>query len=193
EDNESPIITLEPDSNPVLRSVGDQFTLPTAIAIDNVDGELDNNNIEVDVTSIQSYYNAGLNKFIFTLEGTYVVTYSVFDDAGNEGTLTLTIIVETVPEQNFEGYYESLNGLSGGALVNALYTLLNQTGTYVTTTYGDARYMLGETDRWVGFNTDYIYLMYTDTLKGSVSLGYPDEGYATPAWEPDTKWNREHV
>src|SRR5690554_1280615 len=74
----------------------------------------------------------------------------------------------------YTGYYASLYGLTGQDLIDELYIILNDTGTYSTTTYGDARYYLQESDIWVGFNTDYLYLIYTDTLKGSVNDGYPD-------------------
>lgn len=36
-------------------------------------------------------------------------------------------------------------------------------------------------------------LIYTDTLKGSVNSGYPDEGPALPVWDSGATWNREHV
>ena len=94
---------------------------------------------------------------------------------------------------DYTGYYASLSGLTGNSLLNAMYKLLNDTGQYETTTYGDARYYLEEADVWVGYNTNYLYLIYTDTLKGSVKDGYPDEGYALPVWDGAATWNREHV
>lgn len=98
----------------------------------------------------------------------------------------------------YTGYYESINGLSGPALVDALYDLLNDTGTYSTTTYGQARYILEESDIWVGYNTDYMYLIYTDTLRGSAGGGFQFDGYGVPIWNvnndgTNSTWNREHV
>ncbi|WP_025724967.1 endonuclease [Acholeplasma granularum] len=93
----------------------------------------------------------------------------------------------------FEGYYQSLTGLEGQYLVDELYSILNNTGQYQTTTYGDARDLLEKTDAWIDYNTDYVYLIYTDTLKGSVSNGYPDEGPALAKWDGGATWNREHV
>ena len=180
---------IEPDESPVHLSVGDLWTLPVATATDNVDGEI--NNIEIDTTLIDIFYNEVLNKYEFILEGTYEVDYFVSDEAGNSTTLTIVIIVSVTPI--YSGYYESINGLEGLELSNELYTILNDTGSYSTTTYGDARDILIESDVWVEFNTDYIYLIYTDTLKGSVNDGYPDHGYALPIWNPNSTWNREHV
>jgi len=137
------------------------------------------------------FYNDELNNYQFNQEGSYEVTYSASDESGNIANLTLTIIVASTP--TYSGYYASLNGLSGEVLVTELYDILNSTGTYSTTTYGAARYHLENTDRWVGFNTNYLYLIYTDTLKGSVNDGYPDEGYALPVWDSGATWNREHV
>src|SRR5690606_29742549 len=53
-------------------------------------------------------------------------------------------------------------------------------------------------DAWHGFNTNYVYLIYTDTLKGSAGSGFPDEGYALAQWNYNndgtaSTWNREHV
>lgn len=117
----------------------------------------------------------------------------MIDAANNTATLTLTI--EVVGTQTYTGYYASINNKTGAELVNALYTLLNNMGGKPeTTTYGEARDILCESDVWTGFNTNYIYLIYSDTLRGSVNDGYPVEGYALPIWEGTTStWNREHV
>ncbi|HHY96501.1 MAG TPA: DUF5011 domain-containing protein [Acholeplasma sp.] len=117
-------------------TVGDTFEIPSATAFDVEDGDL-TESIEFD--------DGGLN---LSLEGTYVLTWVVYDNDGNEGIKALTIIVktETGGETEFTGYYASLSGLSGQALVDELYRILNDTGEYPTTTYGQARYHLGETD-----------------------------------------------
>ncbi|MBG0762425.1 endonuclease [Acholeplasma laidlawii] len=118
--------------------------------------------------------------------------FTAADESGNIATKVITIIVSDGVD-GYTGYYESINGLSGQALEDELYTVLNNTGQYTTTTYGAARYHLEQTDAWIGRNTDYLYLIYTDTLKGSVSSGYPDEGYALATWDYGATWNREHV
>lgn len=141
------------------------------------------------------------NPHVLTNEG---ILYRQDDDT--QVTLTYSIkynneVIETNTYQLiiksktplFEGYYESLTGLEGQSIVNELYSILNDTGQYVTTTYGDARYLLEEADAWVNYNTNYVYLIYTDTLKGSVNSGYPDEGPALAKWDGGDTWNREHV
>lgn len=134
------------------------------------------------------------NGVILSIEGTYTITWTSMDSNGNESIKTLDIIVIPSGSTEYTGYYESISGLSGNALINELYDILNDTGGKpVTTTYGQAKTYLTETDRWVGYNTNYLYLIYTDTLKGSVKDGYPDEGYALPVWDGAATWNREHV
>ncbi|PII02706.1 hypothetical protein B9P95_003180 [Acholeplasma laidlawii] len=184
------MITLEPGVSPVRLSVGDSWTLPTATAVDNVEGEI--SFIDVDTTLINQFYNSSTSQYIFTTTGTYEVEFTAADESGNIATKVIIIIVSDGVD-SYTGYYESINGLSGQALVDELYTVLNNTGQYTTTTYGAARYHLEQTDAWIGFNTNYLYLIYTDTLKGSVSSGYPDEGYALAKWDEGATWNREHV
>ena len=75
---------IEPDESPVHLSVGDLWILPVATATDNVDGEI--NNIEIDTTLIDIFYNEYLNKYEFTQEGIYEVDYFVSDEAGNSTT-----------------------------------------------------------------------------------------------------------
>ena len=126
EDNESPIITLEPGVSPVRLSVGDSWTLPTATAVDNVDGDI--SFIDVDTTLINQFYNSSTSQYIFTSTGTYEVEFTAADESGNIATKVITIIVSDDVD-GYTGYYESINGLSGQALVDELYTVLNNTGT----------------------------------------------------------------
>lgn len=179
---------MNPSSNPVQISVGGSWTLPTVTAEDDVDGD---SIVNSDLSGIASFYDANSSSYIFNQIGTYQITFTADDESGNQATLILTInIVEGVA---YSGYYQSLNGVSDNQLTDVLYTLLNNTGTYTTTTYGEARYFLEDADKWHGYNTNYLYLIYTDTLKGSVNDGYPDEGYALPTWDGGATWNREHV
>ncbi|MFA7417796.1 MAG: endonuclease [Acholeplasma sp.] len=177
--------------SPVHLSVGDNWILPVATVMDNVDGELQN--INIDTSLINNFYTGSNKAYEFTQEGQYEIIWTASDEAGNIGELILVIYVNVEQSNTYSGYYQTLDGLSDEQLSSTLYTLLNDTGQYETTTYGQARDYLEETDVWTGFNTDYLYLIYTDTLKGSVSEGYPDEGYALPVWDSGATWNREHV
>ncbi|CDR31368.1 Extracellular ribonuclease precursor [Acholeplasma oculi] len=184
---------MNPSSNPVQISVGGSWTLPTVTAEDDVDGV---RIVNKDLSNIASFYDANSSSYIFNQIGTYQITFTADDESGNEANLTLTINV--VEGTTYSGYYQSLNGVANNQLVDVLYTLLNDTGQYPTTTYGQARYYLEEADAWHGFNTDYAYLIYTDTLKGAAGSGFPDEGYALALWNYNndnvaSTWNREHV
>ncbi len=74
-------------------------------------------------------------------------------------------------------YYDEAEGLYGGTLFDALHTIIN-TG-FVGVTYGDARYILDDTDEDPD-NPDNIILIYRAT---SVSEN----------WDQGDTWNREHV
>ncbi len=150
------------------------------------------NNHGVDYTDSLEANTSSIN---LTKTGVYVVSIYLSFDTSINTSYTITV---KYPPTNFTGYYESLDGLTGQALVDALVILLNDTGPYETTTYGEARYILKESDVWVGYNTDYINVIYTDTLRGSSSSGFPFDGYALPIWDvnndgTNSTWNREHV
>ncbi|MBL3535759.1 MAG: DUF5011 domain-containing protein, partial [gamma proteobacterium endosymbiont of Lamellibrachia anaximandri] len=82
EDNTAPVITLL-GVNPLNLSVGDTYTNPGAIALDNVDGNI-TGNIVVAGDAVNT-----------AIVGTYFVTYNVSDAAGNPATqLTRTVNVE---------------------------------------------------------------------------------------------------
>ncbi|RLJ17091.1 hypothetical protein DJ030_15095 [bacterium endosymbiont of Escarpia laminata] len=82
EDNTAPVITLF-GANPLNLSVGDTYTSPSVIALDNVDGNITGNIVVAgDVVNT-------------SIVGTYFVTYNVSDAAGNPATqLTHTVNVE---------------------------------------------------------------------------------------------------
>ena len=174
-----------------ILSLGDALTLPVASATDNVDGVL-TDSIIYDDSSIALYYDAISESYIITEPGIYYIYFSVTDSSNNETLFVIKISVTETGEVVYEGYYASIDGLSGNDLINELYNLLSSTDKK-TNTYGDARYILEESDVWVNYNTNYSYLIYTDTLKGSVSQGYPDEGPANAIWDGGVSWNREHV
>ncbi len=114
------------------------------------------------------------NRYTFTDPVTEDLTlYAQWDKENNGGIFSTT-----------DPYYLSLDGLSGTALADALYTLLNDTGTYSTTTYGDARYYLEEADALTG-NSSYLNLIYSETRKNGL--------YALSEWDGGATWNREHV
>lgn len=176
----------------VQLSIGDEFTLPNVTAFDEEDGNI-THLLEVNKTSIDDYHDNTLNKYIFYNKGIHEIIYTVSDSSNNTTTLILTIKVKDEETFIFEGYYEPLNGLSGEALNTALYNLLNDTGQYATTTYGEARDYLSLSDAWTGYNDSYLNLIYSDTVRGTSSQGFPFVSYANPSWDSGSTWNREHV
>lgn len=159
-------------------SVGDSWSTPSATAYDDVDGDLTNDIVFDD------------DNYDLNTVGIYYLTWTVYDNADNMTVVTLTLTVEeegSSPTAFYDGddpYYASLNGLSGSALEDALYTLLNDTGTYETTTYGDSRDILEESDVIIG-DVSHLNLIYSYTTK-SGSL-------ANAQWDGGSTWNREHV
>ena len=85
-DNVKPTITLN-GTLPAKMKVGEEITLPSAIASDNLDGELDSVYIYVQEPRgfIKTYVGSMSEeyKFIPKEKGLYVVKYCVIDEAGN--------------------------------------------------------------------------------------------------------------
>jgi hypothetical protein len=80
-----PVISIEgyADGDAINLLVGDVFTVPTATAIDNIDGALmpiQTNNVDVSIV------------------GNYTVNYSAIDNAGNIGVATLNVQVDAITD-----------------------------------------------------------------------------------------------
>ena len=95
-DTTPPVITLA-GSSTINLTVGDSFTDPGATATDDVDGDI---TLSITASGIVDTSTAG----------TYVITYSVTDTAGNTATADRTIIVSApvsgifIPDDNFEQF-----------------------------------------------------------------------------------------
>ena len=106
----------------------------------------------------------------FSQAATITVTISVLGlDASFQITITGTLALST--------YYESATGLTGTPLKNQLRIIIN-TG-FDGVTYGEARYMLDDTDRDPA-NPNNLILVYLGTSVSGV-------------WDGGITWNREHV
>lgn len=150
----------------VQLSVGDSWTIPTATANDNIDGNL-TEFIEVDTGSLN------LNQ-----EGTYEITYSVSDESGNIGLFTLIVYVgvESTPPIEYSAYYDGIENLSGQLLVEELRSIIS---VYKPRSYDAARDILQESDEDPN-NPNNIILIYN---RASV----------ISTWDGGKTWNREHV
>lgn len=88
------------------------------------------------------------------------------------GMLCIIMAYADIPS----GYYDSAEGLSEQALRSALHNIIDG---HTVKSYGDARYILDETDQDPG-NSSNIILVYTgNTVSNS--------------WDSGETWNREHV
>jgi hypothetical protein len=84
-DKTPPVITLIGD-NPLMLTMSEELTEysdPGATAVDNVDGEL------IDENAPEAYGTVDVNE-----AGTYYIVYKVKDSAGNLATKTRTVIVQ---------------------------------------------------------------------------------------------------
>src|SRR5699024_5665893 len=89
EDITEPVITLNGD-NPMELEVGETYQEPGATAEDDVDGDIsDNIEISGEVDTEEP--------------GEYEITYTVVNEAGNEVTVTRTVIVNEVEEEPGDG------------------------------------------------------------------------------------------
>ncbi|HCB67388.1 MAG: hypothetical protein A2102_03075 [Tenericutes bacterium GWF2_38_8] len=103
-------------------------------------------------------------------------TYFTFG-APISSNITLYAQWEYLDDYTYEGYYEGADGLTGSELNTFLRTIT--TNGFTGVNYGDARYILDETDRDPN-NSNNLILVYLGT---SVSA----------AWDGGVTWNREHV
>ncbi len=115
------------------------------------------------------------------IAGIYEVTFYKTDEYDNTASITVNISVIDPDEDyllmDLITYYDDAEGLSGENLMDALNIIIN-TG-FVGVNYGDARYILDETDQDPN-NPNNIILVYLQTSVSGV-------------WDSGVTWNREHV
>ena len=175
-------------------AVGDLWSSEVAkdwcIATDDRDGEVDcvlnDTNLPLELVG-ESYY---LNTV-----GSYTITYSATDAAGNTRTRDLTITISESTDLNsidytgFGDYYTSLN--SSTDVVTDLAKLLRNTISYVS--YGDARYVYATYDDG---SQAIMYDVPTSASYGKVpatgTAGWGDGGKITGDGY-SISINREHV
>ncbi len=113
--------------------------------------------------------------------GVYPVIFSKTDEYNNTASETLNItVIDTGTiglNTDLSVYYDDAEGLYGDALIGALHIIINDGFSGVT--YGEARYILDETDV-DPLNANNLILVY---------LGTSVSGY----WDNGITWNREHV
>lgn len=112
-----------------------------------------------------------------TLEGwSYNSAGTIIFDQNQEITSDTTLYAIWKYDAVYTDYYASISGVTDGQLKSALRTLITQ---MTLKTYGDARYILDDTDRDPN-NASNVILVYN---RASVS----------GAWDGGILWNREHV
>lgn len=117
-----------------------------------------------------------------SIAGVYEITYSKTDELGNTAieVVQITIVSENNSDyltMDLATYYDDAEGLYGLDLIAALHTILNN--GFSGATYGEARYILDESDVDPN-NPNNLILVY---------LGTSVNG----AWDSGSTWNREHV
>ncbi len=125
----------------------------------------------------------------FSLTNLYNIENIIISDTRLYGKWEL----DDSPVYHYEGYYSSINGIdNSNELFNALNSLISVTSNK---TYGDIRYLLQESDRWVTNpnHSDKLYLIFSDTVRSSASQKFSFVSYALPKWDGGDTWNREHV
>ncbi len=112
--------------------------------------------------------------------GRYEIVYYAVDSAGNIASASFYKDVlrdASLLDLSYPIYYRSIEGLYGEELLEALRLLLNSTVRLVN--YGEARYILQESDRDPSNPSNVIQL-------------YTGQSVAA-AWDLGVTWNREHV
>jgi hypothetical protein len=103
-DNQEPLIFLVGD-NPQTVILNSWWEDPGVTIDDNVDGEIPSTSITIS-HNIEFAVPAPNGSGITKLSGTYTVTYTVKDQAGNEATATRTVIVKNAAEKYATKYYQ---------------------------------------------------------------------------------------
>jgi endonuclease I len=113
--------------------------------------------------------------------GNYDITYYKTDEYNNTAIVVVTITIIATSNDylsmDLMAYYDDAEGLYGDALESMLHTIIN-TG-FSGVTYGDARYILDETDQDPN-NANNLILVYLGTSVSGV-------------WDDGVTWNREHL
>jgi len=173
-DTIAPTITISEEA--VLSyTVGDPWSdsnsLSWCSASDNIDGDI-----------LCDILNTELPYVDTSTVGTYTITYYAADSSGNETTYQITITVSEAYSSSVDLaiFYQSTTSLTGESLFLELRSIV-QTGM-IKISYGDARYILDETDE--------------DPLVPGNVLTIYDRQSVSGVWtgtNSSTTYNREHV
>jgi hypothetical protein len=99
DDLSAPVITIDGD-NPLIIDLGGTYTEMGAIATDNEDGDI-SASIVADASGVNT-----------AKVGKYTVTYSVVDEAGNNGTAERNVWVRATAE-DYEGFFTVTESCAG--------------------------------------------------------------------------------
>lgn len=158
-------------SIPVGQTTGQTFVTITDDTADEGDEEM-----LIDVQSLPfGYSSANDNVIIRIYDNDYVV-----QTFGTPLNPTHGIVTPTTPA----GYYDSLEGLSGAALKQALQDIIADPNTVHAHNYGDIEYILKESDKNPE-NSNQVWQMYVETPRAILD-------YQTGSSNIDV-WNREHI
>ncbi|WP_243754614.1 endonuclease [Flavobacterium jejuense] len=158
-------------SIPVGQTTGQTFVTLTDDSTDEGDEEM-----LIDVQALPfGYSSANDNVIIRVYDNDYVV-----QAYGTPLNPTYGIVTPTTPA----GYYDSLEGLSGAALKQALQDIIADPNTVHAHNYGDIEYILKESDKNPE-NSNQVWQMYVETPK-------PIIDYQTGSSNIGV-WNREHI
>ena len=173
-DTQVPFITLR-GANPLEINQGTTYNEPGATATDNVDGNL-TNSIIIDTSALDT-----------SVPGTYTVTYTVTDSAGNTSTVTRTVNVSDtqVPSITYINSNTTWSGdvsISGKVVVQDGATLNIEPGTVVKAAFssdpneatvlviakGGKINAVGTSAQPIVFTTEYDDLTATDVDNGTL-------------------------
>jgi hypothetical protein len=122
----------------------------------------------------------GYNRLNDNVEIRVVDNDYTIDPWGTPLQPTYGVVTSTAPA----GYYNSINGLSGAALKQALQNIIADSNVVQAHCYGDMPDLLKEADHNPK-NGNQVWLMYVETPRAK--LDYQTTGSGTG------KWNREHI
>ena len=130
-DGEAPTLTLSSEET-ITVNVGEEVTLPSATATDNLDGDI-STSVKVEIIGTEHIMDrvAG-GKYYPMTAGTQTVIYSIADAFGNVATKQMTIVVNSTASGNLLGEgKELLSSGSGAGLADKEYIYDQKVSTII--------------------------------------------------------------
>lgn len=192
-DDVAPELTISSEQT-ITANVGDKITLPTATAIDNLDGDI-SSKVKVEIIGTEHLTDRvpGGDYYPMTA-GTQKVIYSVADPFGNSASKEITIVVNSTANGNLLDK-ELISSGSGVGLANKEYIYDQKVSTIIN--IEEQKSVIQFNARGPVKNNDWpngIVIRITDTHKIEVSAAWHDHClYGSGSYSKQAYWQGQDI